>query len=80
MAQMLVRSLDDDVKRVLARRAARHGRSLEAEAREILRAAAVAEQSKGKLGSAIAARFRGAGLDEAIGELRGPATPAELAP
>ena len=40
MAQLLVRNLDDEVKKRLQRRAARHGRSTEEEVREILRAAA----------------------------------------
>ena len=43
MAQIVVRKLEDEVKEGLRRRAARHGRSLEAEVREILRDAAVAE-------------------------------------
>ena len=36
MAQILVRNLPDDVKSRLQRRAKRHGRSLEAEARSLL--------------------------------------------
>ena len=39
MAQIIVRDLDEDVVRRLKLRAARHGRSMEAETREILRAA-----------------------------------------
>jgi plasmid stability protein len=39
MAQLIVRNLDDDVVRALKVRAARHGRSAEAEHREILREA-----------------------------------------
>ena len=35
MAQVIVRNLEDSVKRKLQRRAAKHGRSMEAEAREI---------------------------------------------
>lgn len=41
MAQLLIRNLSDEVKERLRRRAERHGRSLEAEAREILEHAAV---------------------------------------
>ncbi len=37
MAQVIVRNLDDAVKRKLQRRAARHGRSMEEEIRDILR-------------------------------------------
>lgn len=36
MAQLLVRDLDDDVRQWLRERGARHGRSMEAEAREVL--------------------------------------------
>jgi plasmid stability protein len=36
MAAIMVRNLDDDVKRRLRMRAARHGRSMEAEVRAIL--------------------------------------------
>lgn len=39
MAQLIVRNLDSDLVRALKRRAARHGRSAEAEHREILREA-----------------------------------------
>ena len=37
MASITIRNLDDDVKRRLRIRAAEHGRSMEEEAREILR-------------------------------------------
>lgn len=37
MAQLIVRNLDEALVRALRRRAARHGRSAEAEHREILR-------------------------------------------
>ncbi len=39
MAQLIVRDLDDEIVARLRRRAAEHGRSTEAEHREILRAA-----------------------------------------
>ncbi len=39
MSQLVVRDIDAEVVRALKRRAARHGRSAEAEHREILRAA-----------------------------------------
>ena len=39
MAQLLVRKVGDDLVRALRRRAARHGRSAEAEHREILKKA-----------------------------------------
>ena len=71
MAQLVVRNLEDEVKRGLQRRAVMHGHSMEAEARDILRAA-VAEpmSSSPALGTRIANRFRGQGLDAPIGEFR----------
>lgn len=39
MATMTIRNLDDDLKTLLRLRAARHGQSMEEEARRILRAA-----------------------------------------
>lgn len=39
MAQLIVRNLEDQVVQALRERAARHGRSAEAEHRELLRAA-----------------------------------------
>lgn len=80
MAQLLVRHLEDDVKAKLQRRARRHGRSTEEEAREILRNAVREEgAAQPPLGSRIARRFRGLGLTEDIPELRGEqARPADL--
>ena len=43
MAQLIVRDLEDDVVQALEERAARHGRSAEAEHREILRQALAPE-------------------------------------
>jgi plasmid stability protein len=63
MAQLVVRNLEDDVNARLQERAARHGRSMEEEVREILRDAANVESAKsGGLGSQIVARFSGQGL------------------
>ena len=72
MAQFIVRHLEDDVKERLKRRADRHGRSMEEEARHILRNA-VKEENRpaAKLGSRIAARFRKAGLTRDLPELHG---------
>lgn len=72
MAQLLVRNLDDEVKARLRRRAERHGRSMEAEARAILRAAADQDAETAPstgLGTRIAARFAGLGLTEDLSEL-----------
>ena len=73
MAQILVRDLEDDVKERLQRRAARHGHSMEAEVRDILRDVVKTEQAAAPLGTQIAARFDGIGLGEGeeIRELRG---------
>ena len=72
MAQILVRNLEDRLKGRLQRRAKQHGRSMEEEARDILRNALREEEaSSAGLGTEIAALFRGAGLKEEIPELRG---------
>jgi plasmid stability protein len=78
MAQILVRNLEDRLKGRLQRRAKRHGRSMEAEAREILRNALREDEAPArKLGSEIVALFQGIGLEEDIPELRGyPVRPA----
>lgn len=80
MAQVIVRHLEDDVKTRLRRRAERHGRSMEEEARHILRNALKDENKPaGKLGSRIAARFRKAQLTTDLPELRGERPrPADL--
>jgi plasmid stability protein len=80
MAQLLVRRLDDSLKEALQRRARAHGCSTEEEVREILRAAVRAEQpAPVQLGSKIASRFRGEGLERDLPELRGhPARAADL--
>ncbi|MCY3912118.1 MAG: plasmid stabilization protein [Chloroflexi bacterium] len=58
MASITVRNLDDGLKRRLRIRAAENGRSMEQEARDILRAALDdASAASTDLGSAIRARF-----------------------
>jgi len=71
MAQVIVRNLDDSVKRKLQRRAAKHGHSMEAEIRDILRDA-VKDEDRGEpgLGTRIAAMFKGIELDEDIPKLK----------
>jgi len=74
VAQILVRNLDDRVKARLQRRAKRNGRSMEAEVREIINNAALAEETPAMgFGSATVALFSGSGvfLDEPIPEIRG---------
>lgn len=80
MAQILIRQIEDDVKAKLQRRARQHGRSTEEEVREILRSAVRDEgRAPERLGSRIAARFAGNGLDSEITELRGnPVRPAQF--
>ena len=78
MAQLVVRNLEQAVKTRLQRRAKRNGRSMEEEAREILRAAALeAHAPAGGLGTEIAALVRGTGLKFEVEEFRGhPVKPA----
>ena len=72
MAQFVVRQLEDDLKARLKRRAERHGRSMEAEIREILRNAASEKRPAiARLGSRIAGRFRKTGLTADLPEVRG---------
>jgi plasmid stability protein len=70
MAQLLVRGLEQETKTRLQARAARHGQSMEAEARDILRDAVKDEGRPAEvgLGTRIAARFAGIGLEP--GELK----------
>jgi plasmid stability protein len=80
MAQLLIRNLDEDVKRRLQGRAKRRGRSTEEEVRQILQAASRERDAPEEpLGTRIARRFAALGLrdDEDIPELRGqPPRPA----
>jgi plasmid stability protein len=72
MAQFIVRNIEDDVRDRLRSLAKRHGRSMEEEVREILRAAVVARATPAEgLGTRASARFRACGLDHDIPELRG---------
>jgi antitoxin FitA len=71
MSQVVVRHLEDGVKAALKLRASRHGWSMEEEVRQILRKAVFEDATTGPLGSRIAARFRGCGLDEDLPELHG---------
>ena len=58
MASMTIRNLDDSLKRRLRVRAAEHGKSMEEEAREILRSALSQEASpSSSLSSTIRRRF-----------------------
>jgi plasmid stability protein len=58
MASMTIRNIDDNLKRRLRVQAAEHGRSMEEEARDILRAALSASTARpGNLAEAIRSRF-----------------------
>ena len=79
MAMLTVRNLPDDVHRALRVQAARHGRSTEAEVREIL-AVAVKPETRVRLGEALVALGRKAGLtnqDFEVFEQARDRTPAE---
>jgi plasmid stability protein len=79
MAILTVRNVPDDVHRALRVRAAQHGRSTEAEVREIL-AAAVKPEKRVRVGEALAAIGRKIGLtneDFAVFESVRDKTPAK---
>lgn len=57
MAAISVRDLDDDVRERLRVRAARHGRSMEAEIREILTAAVTDTEPPAELFATLLERF-----------------------
>ena len=61
MATITIRNLDDDLKARLRLVAASHGRSMEEEARVIIREALTKQDRKGGLGSRIHARFSAVG-------------------
>lgn len=83
MAVLTIRNVPDEVHRALRARAAEHGRSAEAEVREILSAALIPSQRL-LLGDALAALGRDLALtDDDIDALdavrdRTPATPLTL--
>ena len=81
MAILTVRNVPDDVHRALRVRAAQHGRSTEAEVREIL-AAVVKPEKRVRMGEALAAIGRKIGLtneDFAVFENVRDKTPAKPA-
>ena len=57
MATLTIRQLDEKTKTKLRVRAAHHGRSMEEEAREILRSALSSSLTRGNLAEAIHRRF-----------------------
>jgi plasmid stability protein len=61
MASITIRNLDDDIKRRLRVRAAERGRSMEEEARDILRQVVGQSSAPRNLGRAIHTRFAAVG-------------------
>ena len=72
MASITIRNLDDDLKRRLRVRAAEHGRSMEAEVRDILRQAVGHLSAPGNLGQSIHARFAAIGGLDLLSATRSP--------
>lgn len=72
MASITIRNLDDAVKRKLRIRAAEHGRSMEEEAREILRRVVGQAPLPRDLGRSIHQRFAALGGVELTLPERGP--------
>jgi len=71
VAQLIVRNLENTVKQRLQRRAARHGRSMEEEVREILRKASREEEpQEGGLGTEIVTLLAGRGVKHEIPKLQ----------
>ena len=69
MASLTIRNIEESLKGGLRKRAANHGRSMEEEARQILRRSVLREKSSKGMGSRIAKRFGAVGgidLPEAI--------------
>jgi antitoxin FitA len=62
MSMLTVRDLDPEVKEKLRQRAARHGRSMEAEARLILAAAVETSDEPVDLVASIRKHFSGSGI------------------
>jgi antitoxin FitA len=80
VSQLTIRNIDAGTMASLRTRAARNGRSVEKEIREILSDAVRAEDASdtARLGSRLRKRFAHIGLEEGIVELRGPkARPAD---
>ena len=75
MASITIRNLDEGLKRRLRVRAAENGRSMEAEARDILRCTVGETPPPENLGRAIHARFAALGGVDLEPPERGPMRP-----
>jgi plasmid stability protein len=82
MASITVRNLDDKLKQHLRLRAARHGRSMEDEARDILRTALAEDQPLPQgLGLALRCRFASfGGVEVPVARRELPRDPPNLDP
>lgn len=79
MATLTIRDLDDGLKARLRIQAAEHGRSMEAEARAILRAGLSGSSAGSELGTRIHRRFAAlGGVDLELPARTDPARAAEL--
>ena len=81
MASLTIRNIENSLKECLRVRAARHGRSMEEEARQVLRQSLLREESTIGLGTRIAPRFSevgGVDLPEVTRSL--PRRPAVVPP
>lgn len=85
MASLTIRNIENSLKECLRVRAARHGRSMEEEARQVLRQSLLREESTIGLGTRIAQRFSevgGVDLPDVARSLprRAPAVPPDDEP
>jgi len=80
MGSMTIRGIDDALKRRLRLQAAAHGRSMEEEARDIIRSALSTDDAPmGNLAAAIRARFAPlGGIDLDIGPREDMRAPVDL--
>ena len=76
MASLTIRNLEDNLKADLRLRAARHGLSMEEEARQILRQALAPAAPPGSLARRIQDRFAGLDADGLPIPARKPSRPA----
>uniref|UniRef100_A0A832A2R0 Plasmid stabilization protein n=1 Tax=Desulfacinum infernum TaxID=35837 RepID=A0A832A2R0_9BACT len=77
MATLTIRDLDEELKSALQVQAARHGRTMEEEARCILRQALAGSSSPLGLGQRLTRRFQAVATDLAIPPRALPRTPPE---
>lgn len=61
MASLTIRNIEESLKAKLRMRAARHGRSMEEEARQLLRQGLMTPQPSTGLGSRVSQRFQESG-------------------